>query len=55
MQTMKSGTLVLTLLIVVYVTAAAQDDRFGNIAEQQRTSTVLGHRDVQYVLHAHPL
>ena len=41
MQIMKTGTLVLTLLILS-VTLAAQENRFGNIAEQQRTSTVLG-------------
>ncbi|MEK6285186.1 MAG: AMIN domain-containing protein [Acidobacteriota bacterium] len=41
MQTMKTNALVLTLLIISGV-ALAQENQFGNIAERQRTSTVLG-------------
>ncbi len=41
MQTMKASVLVLTLLVIGGA-ALAQDSQFGNIAERQRTSTVLG-------------
>lgn len=41
MQTMKTSTLALTLLIISG-SALAQENQFGNIAERQRTSTVLG-------------
>lgn len=41
MRTLKTGALVLTLLLISGV-VLAQENRFGNIAEQQRTSTVLG-------------
>ena len=41
MNTRKTITLVLTLLVLAVATVA-QENRFGNIAEQQRTSTVLG-------------
>src|SRR5882762_3991597 len=41
MNTRKTTPLALTILILT-VTTLAQENRFGNIAEQQRTSTVLG-------------
>jgi outer membrane protein OmpA-like peptidoglycan-associated protein len=41
MQTKTTSALVLTILIISAV-ALAQQNQFGNIAEQQRTSTVLG-------------
>jgi hypothetical protein len=41
MRTIKTSALVLILLIIATATLA-QEERFGNIAEQQRTSTVLG-------------
>ena len=41
MRTLKTSALVLTLLLIGGA-ALAQENRFGNIAEQQRTSTVLG-------------
>src|ERR1051325_1156970 len=37
----RTGALIL-LLLMIGITALAQSDRFGNIAERQRTSTVLG-------------
>jgi AMIN domain/OmpA family len=41
MRTLKTGALVLMLLLIGS-SALAQENRYGNIAEQQRTSTVLG-------------